>query len=68
MIKGMDIELYVTWFSSKNKCFMFPYSDISNSERATSKWEVEFFSPDVLVETTFVNIKPVKTDTYTRVK
>jgi hypothetical protein len=68
MIKGVDIALYVTWFSSKNKCVMFPYSDISNSERATSKWEVEFTSPDVLVETTFVNNNPVKIDTYTRVK
>ena len=27
MIKGMDIELYVTWFISKNKCNMFPYSE-----------------------------------------
>lgn len=68
MIKGVDIALYVTWFSSKNKCVMFPYSDISNSERATSKWEVEFTSPDVLVETTFVNNNPVKTDSYTRIK
>ena len=68
MIKGVDIALYVTWFSSKNKCVMFPYSGISNSERATSKWEVEFTSPDVLVETTFENNIPVKIDTYTRVK
>ncbi len=68
MIKGVDIALYVTWFSPKNKCVMFPYSDISNSARATSKWEVEFTSPDVLVETTFVNNNPIKIDTYTRVK
>ena len=68
MIKGVDIALYVTWFSSKNKCVMFPYSDISNSGSATSKWEVEFTSPDVLVETTFVNNNRIKTDTYTRVK
>lgn len=68
MIKGVDIALYVTWFSPKNKCVMFPYSDISNSPRATSKWEVEFTSPDVLVETTFVNNNPVKIDTYKRVK
>lgn len=68
MIKGVDIAIYVTWFSSKNKCAMFPYSDISNSASATSKWEVEFTSPDVLVETTFVNNNPIKIDTYTRVK
>lgn len=68
MVKGVDIALYVTWFSSRNKCVMFPNNDISNSERATSKWEVEFTSPGILVETTFVNNNPVKIDTYTRVK
>ena len=68
MLKGMDIELYATWFSSKNKCVMFLYSDISNTEKASSKWEVEFTSPDVLVETTFVNNNPVKIDKYNRIK
>lgn len=68
MIKGVDIALYVTWFSPKNKCVMFPYSDISYSPRATSTWEVEFTSPDILVETSFVNNSPIKIDTYKRVK
>jgi len=68
MIKGMDIELYATWFISKNRCNMYPYGDIPNPEKASSNWEVEFPSPDVLVETTFVNNNPVKIDTYTRVK
>jgi len=30
--------------------------------------EGEFKSPDMFVETTIVNNKPVKTDTFTRVK
>jgi hypothetical protein len=68
MINGMDIALYATWFISGNRCDMFPYSDISNPEKASSKWEVEFTSPDVLVETTIVYNKPIKIDTYTRVK
>jgi hypothetical protein len=68
MIKGMNIELYVTWFISKNRCNMYPYGDILNPEKASSKWEVEFTSPDVLVETTFVNNNPVKIDKYTRVE
>jgi hypothetical protein len=68
MIKGMDIELYLTWFISKNRCNMYPYGDILNPEKASSKWEVEFTSTDVLVETTFLNNNPVKIETYTRVK
>jgi hypothetical protein len=68
MIKGMDIALYATWFISKNRCDMYLYSDFSNPEKASSKWEVEFTSPDVLIETTIVNNEVVKTDTYTRIK
>jgi hypothetical protein len=68
MIKGMDTELYVTWFISKNRCNMYPYGKNPNPEKASSKWEVEFTSPNVLVETTFLNSNPVKIDTYTRVK
>ena len=68
MIKGMDIALYATWFISKNRCDMYPYSDFSNPEKASSKWEVELTSPDIMVETTIVNNKPIKIDKYTRVK
>jgi hypothetical protein len=68
MIKGMDTELYVTWFISKNRCNMYPYGNNPNPEKASSKWKVEFTSPNVLVETTFLNSNPVKIDTYTRVK
>jgi hypothetical protein len=56
------------WFISKNKYVGVPYSDISNPENASLKWEGEFKSPDTYVETHLVNNKPVGTDTYTRIK
>ena len=68
MIKGMDNEIYSTWFVSKNKCEMLPFSDVSNPDKAPLKWEVEIKSPDMFIQTTIVNNNSVKTDTYTRVK
>jgi hypothetical protein len=68
MVKGMDNALYSSWFISTNKCVMLPYNDISNPDNASIKYEVEFKSPDILVQTTIVNNKPVKIDTMTRVK
>ena len=66
--KGMDIEFWAVWFISKNKYLMLPYSDISNPDGASFKWEGEIKSPDVFVETTMKNNQPIKTDTYTRIK
>jgi hypothetical protein len=68
MIKGMDNALYSSWFTSKNKCAMIFYSDILSPDNASIKYEVEFKSPDILVQTTIKNNKPVKVDTMTRVK
>jgi hypothetical protein len=68
MEKGMDIGLTAFWFITNNKYVYLPYSDVSNSEKASRRSEGEFKSPDMMVETTFVNNKPVKTITYTRVK
>jgi hypothetical protein len=47
---------------------MIPYSDISNPEKATIKFEGEFKSTDAFEESYIVNNKPIVTDTYTRVK
>ena len=47
---------------------MLSYNDISNPDNASMKYEVEFKSPDILVQTTIVNNKTVKIDTMTRVK
>ena len=68
MDKGGDIGMYASWFLSKNKYLYLPYSDITNPETASFKIEGEIKSPDIVVETTVVNNKPVITYTYTRVK
>jgi hypothetical protein len=66
--KGRDLQLWATWFTSRNKYETIDYSDISNPEKASWKIEGEFKSPDMFVETMIVNNKPMRTDTYTRVK
>jgi len=68
MFKGRDIEIYALWFSTKNKCMVIPFSDISNPKEAHSRTESTFISPYVEIDTIFVNNKPVKTETWTRVK
>jgi hypothetical protein len=68
MIKGKGVEIYALWFTTKNKYIMLPYNDISNPEKASMKWEAEFKSPDLCVETYTVNNKPIKTYSLTRVK
>jgi hypothetical protein len=67
-VKGQDMGIYGIWFISKNKYIGVQYSDISNPQEASTKWEGEFKSPDTYVETMIVNNKAVRTDTYTRVK
>ena len=68
MDKGGDIEIYAAWFISKTKYIEILYSYISNPEKTSWKCEGEFKSPDMMVETTTVDNKPIRTDTYTRVK
>lgn len=63
-----DMTLWVTWFTSKNKYEWIPYDNISNPEKASFKYEGEFKTPDLVVETMFINGNPVETDTWTRVK
>ena len=66
--KGSDIEVRVFWFITNTKYEVILYSDISNPEKASWKIKGEFKSPALIVETTIVNNKTVKTDTWTRVK
>jgi hypothetical protein len=65
---GTDIRLYAQWFTSKLKGVAMLYSDLSNPELASFKGEAEFKSPDMYIVTTIINNRPVKTDTYVRVK
>jgi hypothetical protein len=68
MIKGMDNSIYLSWFTSNNKVTMLSYGDISNPDNASTKWDVEFKSPDLFVEKMIVNGKLLKTFTMTRIK
>jgi hypothetical protein len=68
MMKGTDMIIFARWFISKTNYLFIPYNDISNPEGAFLKWEGEFKSPDMIVETKIVNNKPVSTSTWTRVK
>jgi len=68
MMKGTDMNVFTGWFISKNKYQFIPYNDISTPEMASWKIDGEFKTPDMIFETTSVNNKIVKTDTWTRVK
>jgi hypothetical protein len=68
MNKGEDIGIYALWFTSTSKYILVPYNDLTNPANASFKLEGEFKSHDMIVETTIMNNKPVKTDTWTRVK
>ena len=66
--KGKDIEILAVWFISNNKYISIPYNYIANPEKASFKYEAEFKSPNLIVETLIINGKPLKTTTYTRTK
>jgi hypothetical protein len=68
MYKGMDNVLYTSFFTSKNKSTILYFSDISNPDNATTKWEIELKSPDMFVQNMIMNNKIVKVDKCTRIK
>jgi hypothetical protein len=82
IVPSMDkdgwVVVSVYWFISRTKYMQvhytdiqqiqINYSDISNPEKASWRSEGEFITPDMIVETEFVNNQPVHTDTHTRVK
>jgi len=68
LTKGEDIGIYALWFTTDRKYVLVPYSDLSNPANASFRLEGEFKSPDMIVETTIMNNKSVRTDTWTRVK
>jgi hypothetical protein len=65
---GMDAGTSGLWFTSKNKCLIIAFSDISNPEKASFKMETEFKSPDMFIQKTILNNNLVKTVTFNRVK
>jgi hypothetical protein len=67
-VKGRDLGIIAIRFISKTKYVGVQYADISNPENASLRWEGEFKSPDLYIETHIENNKPNGTDTYTRIK
>ena len=65
---GKDIDIYAIWFTAENKSVDTNFADISNPDKASSKGEGEFKSPDAWSETDFVNGKPVMTYNFKRIK
>ena len=68
IIIGKDIGVYAFWFISEKKYLLIPYADLKDPEKASFKMEVEFKSPDVQVESTFINDKLVITKRWTKSK
>jgi hypothetical protein len=63
--KGKDIGVYVMWFITKSKFVLLPFGDLADPEKASFRMEGEFKPPDMLVETTIIDNKKVKTKTWT---
>jgi hypothetical protein len=68
LTKGKDIEIWVIWFTSNTKFESVHLSDISNPDKASSKAEGEFKSPDAFSASQFMNGKVVLTYNFKRVK
>jgi hypothetical protein len=68
LMKGSDIMVYAFWFNMKNRCILIPYEYIANPEKATLKWDIEFKSPDMFIQTMTINNKIVQVTTFKRVK
>ena len=62
------IDNFVAWFTSGNKYVILSEDDISNPERAAFRIDAEFKSPDLFVQTSLANSKPISTMAYKRVK
>jgi hypothetical protein len=59
---------FVAWFTSRNKYVILSEDDISNPERAAFRIDAEFKSPDLFVQISLAQNKPVSTVAYKRVK
>jgi hypothetical protein len=66
--KGMDIYIDVYWFITKNKCKLYTLYDLENPEKAPVRWEIEFKSPDMFIESYISNNETFKIRTFTRMK
>jgi hypothetical protein len=68
LMNSSDIMVYAFWFNLKNKCIEIPYEYIANPEKAPLKWDIEFKSPDLFIQTLTENNKIVQVMTFKREK
>jgi hypothetical protein len=65
---GMDNQFCELWFTSKNKCVVYPYDDILKLQKSPFYVELEFKSPDLILFKLIVNGDIINTYTITREK
>lgn len=63
---GLEAGSSALWFTSKNKSMIVPVSDAADPAKAIFRLEMEFKSPYILLQSTIVNNKILKTDTFNR--
>ena len=66
--KEGSLRFYAYYFTSDTKFIIIPYSTISNPDSAPWRYEGEFKSPDIVMETYIVNNNPQETVIFNRVK
>jgi hypothetical protein len=67
-IQGSDTLVFAWWFTSKSTSDEVQIQYMSNPGNAPVLIRYEFKTPDIVVQTFIANKKPVRTDTYTRIK
>jgi len=68
LLKGNDIALYALWFKSNTKYIGVPLSDVSNPDKAASKFEGEIISKDEVLQKDLSNGKIVLIEDFKRIK
>lgn len=68
IFKGSTMQFYSFVFTSQSHYAYAPYMEDSNPATASIRFEGEFKSPGMMVETSYVNDKPVATINVSRVK
>jgi hypothetical protein len=66
LVKGMDQEIGVLWFTSKNNFIITDFEHMSAPDQSPLRVEGEFMSPTVYAETVFINGKKTGSYTYNR--
>jgi len=65
---GMDNQFCELWFTSKNKCVVYPYDDILKLQKSPFYVELEFKTLDIILFRLIVNSDVINTYTINRIK